>query len=309
MALTIESGPLVSTGQQPSLNGYTPDYNADAGPSMAWGGMGILDPRFGVNQSPQPGEPAVIGFVGGYIETLNAIPTASAVNNIVGSAVPVAGTAMTLTTSATSSAVTQIATAVQVLASRNVIPAKTLVLDGLPGLLATNNTSTSSVQWYAPASNLSRAVKVVSAGNDGSAAFTVAGYDIYGYPMTERITGTSGSTGNGKKAFKFISSVTPSGTVSGSNVSVGTQDVFGFPIRCPFFPLVDIYWNSALITATTGWTAAVGSAATSVTGDVRGTYAVQSAANGTLQLEVFSKINAVTVQTMGTTGLFGVPQS
>lgn len=309
MALTINSGPKVSTGQQPSLNNYTPDYNQDTGPDMAWGGMGFLDPRFGVNQQPQPGEPAVIGFVGGYVETLNAIPTASAVNNIAASAVPVAATAMTLTTSTTSSAVTKITTAVQVYASRNIIPANVLVLDGLPGMIATSNSSTSSVQWYSPASNLSRAVKVVSAGNDASAAFTVAGWDIYGYPMTERITGVSGATATGKKAFKFISSVLPSGTLSGSNVSVGTQDVFGFPIRCPFFPLVDIYWNSALITATTGWVGAVSSAATSVTGDVRGTYAVQSAANSTLVLEVFQKINPVTVQTMATTGLFGVVQS
>ena len=46
--------------------------------------------------------------------------------------------------------------------------------------------------------------------------FTVSGYDIYGYPMTNAITVTSGSTSgttvNGTKAFKYITSVTPSVT-------------------------------------------------------------------------------------------------
>ena len=92
MAITFLTGPEVVSGQSAALNGYTPDYNADLGPSLAWGGMGFLDPRFGINQQPQSGQAAAIGYGGGYIDSLDAIPSASSVNNITASAVPVAGT-------------------------------------------------------------------------------------------------------------------------------------------------------------------------------------------------------------------------
>lgn len=312
MALTQNSGPIAITGQQPAVNSYTPDYNGDVGPSMAWGGMGFLDPRVLYNGQTQPGQSAVQGFAGGMIETLDSIPTASAVNNIAASAVPVAGTAMTLTSTA-NSVVTRLSTAVVGLASKLAIPVGTLVLDTQPGFFATSSTttpgaSTSNVVWYSPASNLARAIKIVSAGNDASATFTVAGYDIYGYAMTEKITGGSGASAAGKKAFKFISSVTPAGTVSGSNVSIGTTDVFGFPMRSAAFAQALIFYNSALITATTGYLAYSNVAATSVTADVRGTYAVQSAADGVKTLVVHQVVSPGIVM-LGAQGLFGQSQA
>ncbi len=307
MALTQESGPLVLTGQQPSQNGYTPDYNGDTAPSLSWGGMGFIDPRTGFNPGTQPGQVAAQGFVGGFIETLNCTPNASAVNNIAASAVPVAGTPMTLV-STTTSVVAKLTTAVVGLASKVAIPAGTLVLEMQPGTLATSGSATSSIQWYSAASNLARAVKVVSAGNDASGAFTVAGYDIYGYAMTEKITGGSGATVAGKKAFKFISSVTPSGTLSGSNVSVGTTDVIGLPVRSAAFAQTLIFYASALITATTGYLAYSNTAATSVTGDVRGTYAVQSATDGSKTLVVHQMVSPGMI-TLGSAGLFGPAQA
>lgn len=306
MTITAVSGPQVITGQSPSLNSYTPDYNADTGPSLSWGGMGFLDPRFGFNQQAQSGQLAALGFAGAMVEALNAIPTASAVNNIAASAVPVAGTAMTLT-STTTSVVNKLSTAVVGLASRQTIASGTLVLDTAPGTFTVGSGS-SNIQFYSPASNLARAIKVVSAGNDGSAAFTVAGYDVYGYPMTEKITGGSAATVAGKKAFKFISSVTPSGTVSGSNVSVGTADVFGFPLRSAAFAQALIFYNSALITATTGYVAYSNVTATSTTPDVRGTYAVQSAADGVKTLVVHQMVSPGMVMS-GSTGLFGATQA
>lgn len=306
MTITAVSGPQVIVGQAPSLNSYTPDFNGDTGPSLSWGGMGFLDPRFGVNSQAQSGQMAAVGFAGGFIEALNAIPTASAVNNIAASAVPVAGTPLTLVTT-TTSVVNKLATAVVGLASRQTIAAGTLVLDTRPGTF-TVAAGSSNIQFYSPASNLARAVKVVSAGNDGSAAFTVAGYDVYGYPMTEKITGGSAATASGKKAFKFISSVTPSGTVSGSNVSVGTLDIFGFPVRSAAFAQALIFYNSALITATTGYVAYSSVAATSTTPDVRGTYNVQSAADGVKTLVVHQMVSPGMIMT-GATGLFGVTQA
>ena len=62
----------------------------------------------------------------------------------------------------------------------------------------------------------------------------------------------------------------------------------------------------AAITSSTGYTAAVKTTATSATGDVRGTYAVQTPANGTLILG--AKFDPFNVNLQSAVGLFGVSQ-
>ena len=70
---------------------------------------------------------------------------------------------------------------------------------------------------------------------------------------------------------------------------------------------VSLEMNNAAITSATGYVAAVlTSPATASTGDVRGTYAVQTPTDGTLLLGVSQ---SPLVANMGsTTGLFGVTQ-
>jgi hypothetical protein len=89
---------------------------------------------------------------------------------------------------------------------------------------------------------------------------------------------------------------------------VNTTDIYGFPLRSDFFGDVAINYNATGITANTGYVAAVTtSPATTTTGDVRGTYAVQSAADGSKRLlirQFVTPVNATTV-----TGLFGVTQA
>lgn len=135
--------------------------------------------------------------------------------------------------------------------------------------------------------------------------FTLQGWDDYQQPMSQTLSGPSGtSIVTTTKAFRYLSSVSAAGnTVSG--VSVGSSDTIGLPLRADAFEYVTVKYNSALVTSSAGFTAAVTTAATATTGDVRGTYALQTAANGSrrLVIDTFVK-NADTVD-----GVFGVTQA
>jgi hypothetical protein len=171
-------------------------------------------------------------------------------------------------------------------------------ITGLYTGTATNAVSTvpfggaGTIQCYNPGDMISRAVKIVSTTSQVVQTFTVNGLDVYGFPMTELITtvGTSATTTNGKKAFKYILSVTPSVTDATGNYSVGTQDVVGFPMRSDAWQQaaeydVSIMWNNTAVAVSTNYVAAVLTTATNATGDVRGTYGLTTAAsNGTLRL-------------------------
>jgi hypothetical protein len=160
---------------------------------------------------------------------------------------------------------------------------------------------------------IARAVSITSTTSQVVQTFTVRGFDVYGYPMTEVITlsGTTATTTNGKKAFKYILSVTPSVTDATGSYSVGTQGVIGFPLRSDNWQAaaefdVSIMSNNALIAAATGYTAADLTTATSSTGDVRGTFTLQTAANGTLRILFTQTPQPPAYGSIA--GLFGVTQ-
>lgn len=139
-----------------------------------------------------------------------------------------------------------------------------------------------AARMFEPAMACARSVSITAtnAGATGG-AFTVVGYDIYGVRMTETLTHAGGATTiSGVKCFKYILSVTPAFT-DAQTYSVGTLDTYGFALRADLFESSMIHMNAALITASTGYTAPVlTDPATATTGDVRGKYAVQTAANG-----------------------------
>ena len=185
-------------------------------------------------------------------------------------------------------------------------------LQGYPTIpFGTANT----IQMYNPTNLISRAVTVTTLAGSAASTFLVSGYDVYGVPMTQLLTSPGGAqTLTTTKAFKFINSIVPSASDASHNVTVGTADVYGFPMRSDVFGVggvpadIQIYWNGALITANTGYLAAVTtSPATSTTGDVRGTYAVQSAANGTKALQIIQSPSLP--NTAAAIGLFGVTQA
>lgn len=177
-------------------------------------------------------------------------------------------------------------------------------ITGTSGLNRIAFGSAGTVQMWDPTRLFSRNVRITSVGNDTPVTFTVNGFDIYGYPMTENITGANASVASGKKSFKYISSITYTGTPSGSNVSVGTGDVFGFPMRSDTLQDISIVWAGSAITTT--YVAAVTTAASATTGDVRGTIAPGTASNGTNRLIITQ--SPILANISSATGLFGVTQ-
>jgi hypothetical protein len=178
-----------------------------------------------------------------------------------------------------------------------------------------------TIMMWLPEAMCSRAISITSTTSQVAATvFTIVGADVYGQAMTETITtsGTSATTTNGVKAWKYIQSITPSKTDATGSYSVGTQDIVGLPIRSDnFTPVVgtewdlSLYFNSAGIASATGYTAAVTtSPATATSGDVRGTYALQTASSGTLRLIATQSPNpaAMGVSATAGVGLFGPSQ-
>jgi hypothetical protein len=108
----------------------------------------------------------------------------------------------------------------------------------------------------------------------------VSGYDVFGQAMTDTIAIVPGTAlaAYGTKAFKYITSAVPNFTDPTYTYSIGTSDVFGFNMLENFCENTTIWWGGALNVATTGFTAGVAGAATSLTGDVRGT--IQTSAIG-----------------------------
>lgn len=114
---------------------------------------------------------------------------------------------------------------------------------------------------------------------------TVTGKDVYGATMVEDLaiaaTGVS-QTADGKKAFASIDSIafTAAGNAEANTANIGFGDVLGLPVALPnaAYVLAEIE-NGA--TAVAGTLVAADSAdPTATTGDVRGTYDPNSAADG-----------------------------
>ena len=171
-----------------------------------------------------------------------------------------------------------------------------------------------SINFYNPGDMSSRTLLYTCNNSSGvGGTFTTNGFDVYEYPITETVTIAPGSalTIAGTKAFKFIQSITPGFTDGTYTYSVGTNDVIGLPMRSDAYQVgaeydVSLMWNNATIAASTGYLAAVLTTPTATTGDVRGTYALQSAAsNGTLR--VMATQTPIAGNLNNAVGLFGQP--
>jgi len=300
--MSTEAGPFVSYGNNPNPAGGGA-VNTNAGPGAMFGGNGFLDPRVGVDTTRK----GWIGVGVEYRRVLAQVPSTKGTAKIAALANVSSGVAMTL--AAASTGITVLGTGgLYVNGSGNTVPAAALVLDGNPTITSyglANPAGNYNNNAYTLGTLLARAVSVTGVSGGAGGAFLVTGYDVYGYPMTETITAAAGvATTNGAKAFKFVTSVKPQFT-DAHNYSVGTTDIFGFPVKAAFWHETLVYWNSTLITASTGFVAAdATSPATATTGDVRGTYAVQDAADGTKRLSMVVGPSQATLATAA--GLFGV---
>lgn len=281
--------------------------NPDQAPSLIYAGHGILDDRLPYNKYNSANGAGVLGWYGEFPVLIQQAPSALTTTAIAAAQVPVAATPLTLVSS-TGAGITVLATTFLAMPSLTTIPVGALAIDGNPAYFRLGYNFFTA--FHDPAHSIARNVQIASVGNDSSATATVVGYDLYGYLMSETITLTNASTAVGKKAFKWIISITPAGTLSGSNVSVGQGDVYGLPIRADRFGAqLLIAWNAAVITANTGFVAAVTTTATTTTGDVRGTYAVQSASDATKRLDIRLSPMINSMSSNISQGLWGVPQA
>lgn len=330
MAISADAGPLNIFGQAAvppgSQSGVAQDYNPHRGPSLFDQGLGLADPRYPFSYQPGGTSAAAYGWLGtSRIPVLDTVPATKAVAAIAAAANVVAATPMTLVS----------VNGAGIVVGQSVTNALTgatvtgLLAIGQAGGAVSFGQSKGNNIWD-PTKMLGRAVAITAAAAaSGTVVFTVKGYDVYGYPMSEAITAAANTQTLGKKAFKYIASVTPA-TTDAQNYSVDTTDVIGLPLRADSWAYVDLYFGLAstpannVITAATGFVLAdVTNPATTTTGDVRGTYAMQTATDGAKTLTIFvspkvANIGTYTVITAANygglytgqwpSGLVGMPQ-
>lgn len=284
-------------------------FPLNAAPSLDFLGAGIQDHRKPYNsRGSSVAQPGILGWYGQTFPMVcNLVPSTAATNNIAAAANPTSGTPLTLVSSSGAGIIALSTTAPAVFPLPGLSVSAGVAIESLPTLATFGQNGNFQTGFYNRSTCVGRCVSVTGVGSGSGGTVTIKGYDIYGLPMTQTVTVAAGAnTVNTTKAFKVVTSVTPNFTDT-HTLAVGTADIFGFGILASFFGDCLINWNSALVTATTGFVAAdATSPATATTGDVRGTYAVQSASDGTKRLQMFVAPTLGGLVTNPTIGLFGV---
>lgn len=130
-----------------------------------------------------------------------------------------------------------------------------------------------------------RAVGINATTSAAGGIFTVKGYDIYGFPMSEAITvGAGAAVAYGNKCFKYLTSVTPNVTDASAHYGVGVSDTIGLNLRTGRFENLAPFVAAAPLVVATGWTAALtapNGPSTTTTADVRGSIQVGTRGNNT----------------------------
>lgn len=141
-----------------------------------------------------------------------------------------------------------------------------------------------------------RGVQIVSSGaGDTTQTATVTGTDVNGDAVVETIAFNGVTPVLGKKAFKTITRIAISAALAG-NGSAGSTDILGLPVFVPDAGCVlkEIQDGAA---ATAGTLVAGATAvATATTGDVRGTYDPNAAANGVREFELILALTSESYQ-------------
>lgn len=314
MTVTANSGPNISYGTVLTASGLDLEHNPDRGPSAVDLALMTLDPRAPFQYQPgAASSKAFFGWAGAFGgPVIDQAPSAISSNVIAATQVPVGGTALTLNSVSSNgfgSATTINAFEGGTVSVRAIDSPMSGAAFGVSG----------GVNIWNPATAISRTLQISGSSNGSTAeAWSIAGRDIYGQKMTELVIGAS-ITVNTLKAYKYISSIVPStvnGAIGSTLVTVGTRDVFGFPIRVDHPGYAQVWQGTstaaALIPSTGGYLFAATATPTSTTGDVRGTVAstISSTAAG-FKLVVFaspSVANLLTVTSTTVVGLVGQTQ-
>lgn len=313
MGITANSGPFVSFGLTKSASGGIQEYNEQRGPSVFDAGVAMADPRPAYTY--QPGSPVTTKTWGWWkcFGRIDCKPGTFTAVTIATTQVPVAGTALTLQT-VSSGCVT--AGVVLHPSSNPQASVTVLAIDStyatVPSGLAFGQSGT--ITCWDPQLALSRTISLDRAStlDDTAATYTIQGYDIYGYKLTETITGTSsqGSTNyQSVKAFKYIESITPAGTLGTTGLTVRPTNTYGLPLAAregwQFQAWLGLSSNQVQLTAQTSlllFGSTITNTATSP--DVRGTWAsTNTSSNSSNFLFVQVRPRAQDIQNMASTYL------
>lgn len=304
MAISAFKGPIVSFGAEPQS-----DSNELEGPDAHNAGSMLQDPRA---YTTYQGGNWLAGWFQcgrGYL-TIDAVP--ATINATCIAAVQSGATALTLASANNSSS--QVVVGANFINVNNGALVSGAVALNCPNATATGQfmafgqggaAGTSGVNIWDPARCLGVTVTLTAAGNDSGRTAVIAGNDIYGVPITQNLNVPSTSAVSTTKTFKYIRSVTLDATSAGG-ISIGIGTVYGLPIRSDNIFYTSINNNTSAVTALT---AAVTSAASGTTGDVRGTFI--AAPTATSRLTVFQCVSAsaMNLLTTGTnSGIIGVDQ-
>jgi hypothetical protein len=286
-------------------------FPPNAAPSLDFLSCGMQDHRMAYNaRGSSATQPGIVGWYGAADPIVaNYVPSAIATANIAPLANVVSGTAMTLRASSGAGITVLSVAAPAFFMPTGLTLSAGVVIDGLPSLQVFGSGGNFQTGFYNRGTYVGRAVSISGVSGGAGGTFTVNMIDIYGYPCTQLVTVAAGAnTVNTLKTCKAVVSVVPNFS-DAHNYSVGTADVYGFGILASFFGDTLINWNNAVITANAGFVAAdTTNPATTTTGDVRATYATQSASDGTKRLFMRVSPTIGLLVTNPTTGLFGQAQ-
>lgn len=307
MGITAWPGPNLTFGITRTSSGAVQEYNDQQGPNVAYAGNMLYDPRPEYGYMPGQGVTAKTWGWWANKGLVDATPGTWTDVTVAASQTPTAGTALTLSTGS-SGAVT---VGVTLQPATKDDPVTVIAFDStyanVPQGLDFGESG--SISGWDPRLAVTRGVTILKSCTTGSslATFTIQGYDLYGYAITEVLTGTStdGSTNIGSvKAYKYIESITPGGTVGTTAVSVRLSSVLGFPLPVRSGAQVVLKTGTSTSIAVTAISSLITYAATltpTATGpDVYGTVSI-TASNNTAQYWIEVTPRAQDIQNMTAT--------
>jgi len=317
MVITANSGPFLAFGITATSTGQVTQYNEDEGPSTFDQGSGLMDPRPFYRYTPgsgvNPNSSAAIGFSANqtmqlwdnvsYVDYIPAAANSSAIA-VAASNAPTSGSALTL--AAAGSSVGAISTTLS--APEGGVSGTVIAIDSTAAFVEFGQSQ--NIAAWNPRAGTGRSVLITTSSSGDGGSVTVAGRDTYGFKLSETVvlstatTTAAASNSSGykwptKKAFKYVSAVTASTTVTSTGWSVGFIDTFGFPgvvNYCGFNTTVVIStspnnYNSGsvvLSSANVILASTVAGTQASSTPDVRGTFKSSVATDGSLvRLQMF----------------------
>lgn len=316
MARTAFNAPAHTVLQRmPGSWSATTSSNApDAAPSLCYAGSGLVDHRMAYNKYNAVGvgagaAAAIVGWSSdaGVAVLDQVLATAPAVGTggIAAAANTTTGTAMTLTTATTlTNGVLITPSALTTMPFLTVIPAGTVVVTSQMGYKFFGTRDITALYDPTVAATRGILVRTVVGGTGGN--FTVRGWDVYGQPMSEVIaaSATVSTTVVGKKAWKWIASITPGFTDATGTYAFDISTLVGVNLAFDFNSYITVN-NGGTVTANPTVAAADATAVSATTGDVRGTTTI--ATPGGSRVTIFATPSLARLSNANmSTGLFGL---